>query len=350
MQSKLPLVPILTASLLGLLIAQAPAQTKIYNSDKDAAAGSCNVIPFGSTAPSPTWSNQKYQTIVDSKLFGTKNGLICSLGFAGCVTGIKKFTSIEIKMDYFPGTGSKLTTTFSSNITGNAATVLSATKYVFHTTKDRWTHVGLQRPFLYFPALGHLVVQITVTGAEGSGSNFHRGGSPAPDVQRVYATGGSWVGGKPPATGSFSASSGLKMEVGFDAWSLDTFGVGCPGSNNKTPQLTLGGSSALGQRVKIGLADALPNAGCFFVIGVGAPAAPLDMEIFGAPGCSINTSLEIVLGVKADSKGAYSTTFITPTNELVACMPIYVQFFPHDQKVNHFGASSSNYGRVLIGR
>ena len=74
------------------------------------------------------------------------------------------------------------------------------------------------------------------------------------------------------------------------------------------------------------------------------------MKVFGAPGCSISTSLELVLGITADSRGAYSTTFIIPINDFVACLPVYVQFFPHDQKVNFFGASASNYGRILIGR
>lgn len=348
MQTKLP-ASLLAASLLVLAAAHASAQTKIYNADNVANSGGCNVIPFGSTSPSTTWSNQKYQTLVDSKLFGTKNGLICSLGFACCATGIKKFSSIEIKMDYFQGTGNQLSTTFSNNISSNAQTVLSATNYVFHTAQNQWAHVGLQNPFLYFPAAGHLVVQITVTGAEGNGNNFHTGSTSLP-VQRMYATGTTWTNGQPPATGTFNATSGLKMEVGFDAWSLDTFGLGCPGSNSKTAQLALSGSSALGQKLKVALTDALPNAGAFFVIGLGVPSNPLDMGVFGAPGCNINISLEIVLGVSADSNGQYTRTFDVPNNAWLVCLPVYVQFFPHDKTVNAFGTSASNYGRVLIGR
>lgn len=335
---------LLTASLL-VLAAEAPAQTKVYNVDSDASTGSCNVIPLGSTAPHASWSNQKYQALVDSKTFGTKAGLICSLGFACCATGIKKFSSIEIKMDYFQGSGSTMSTTFTSNISSNAQTVLSATNYVFHTTQNQWTHVGLEHPFLYFPAVGHLIVQITVTGAEGSGNNFHTGSLP-----RLYATGTTWTNGQPPATGTLGSGSALKMEIGFDAWSLDTFGVGCTGSNNKIPQMLLTGSAGLGQKLKVALTDALPNANAFFCIGLGVPSNPLDMGIFGAPGCSINVSLEIVLGVAADSNGQYTRTFDVPTNEFLVCLPVYLQFFPHDKGANPFGASSSNYGRVLIGR
>jgi len=339
------LVPLVSASLLGLLALQAPAQTKIYSVDSNAGTGGCNVIPFGTNTISTTWSNQKYQALVDSKTFGSKNGLICSLGFAACGTGIKKFSSIEIKMDYFAGSGTTLTTTFTNNISSNAQTVLSATNYVFHTTKDQWRHVGLQRPFLYFPAVGHLVLQVTVTGAHGSGSSFHTGSLP-----RLYAIGTNWSNGQPPATGTLGSTSALKMEIGFDAWGLDTFGVGCAGSNNKTPSLTLTGSSSLGQRFKVALTDALPNANTFFIIGLGSPSSPVDMGVFGAPGCNINTSLELVLTAKADSNGQYSQTFVVPNNEFLICLPVYMQFFPHDKNANFFGASSSNYGRVLVGR
>ncbi|MHC4812764.1 MAG: hypothetical protein ACYTKC_10055 [Planctomycetota bacterium] len=335
-----------------VLALPATAQTRIYNADNVATTGSCNVIPFGSIGLSTTWSNQKYQSIVPASKFGSKVGAICSLGFAACATGIKKFQTIEIKMDYFQGTGSTLTTTFSNNISSKAVTVLSAKNYVFHTTQGQWSHVGLQRPFLYVPNLGHLVVQVTVTGAEGSGYNFRTGNSATSGgfVPRLYAFGGTWVGGVPPAKGTLNTQSGLKMEIGFDAASLDTFGVGCPGSNTLTPALTLSGSSALGKSLTVSLANALPNAGVFFVVGLGVTATPTDMAPFGAPNCSIFTSLDLILPTTANASGALSSQFTVPNVSTLVCTKIYVQFFPHDKQANAFGASSSNYGRVLVGR
>ncbi len=100
MQSSLSLASLVGASLLGLLAASAPAQTKIYNTDNVGRTGRCNVTPFGSTVPSTFWSNQKYQTIMASSLFGTKTGLICSLGFTSCATGMQQFTTIEIKTNF----------------------------------------------------------------------------------------------------------------------------------------------------------------------------------------------------------------------------------------------------------
>ncbi|MHC4512538.1 MAG: hypothetical protein ACYTKC_02210 [Planctomycetota bacterium] len=347
MQLKLPLVPLATVSLMGLLTAHAPAQTKIYNCDNVASTGNCNAIPFGSTSPSTTWSNQKYQTIMPSSLFGKKTGMICSLGFANCKTGYQQFSSIEIKMDYFPGTGSTLTTTFANNITSKATTVLSAKNYVWHTKQNAWVNVGLQKPFLYIPQLGHLVVQITVMGATGTAGGFHRGGSPNPNVQRMYRT--SWTG-SPPPTGSFSSSAGLKMVIGFDAWGLDTYGAGCQGSNGKIPQLALTGSSALGQSVTLGLTDALPNANMFLIIGLTAPGTPVDMGMYGAPSCTLYPALDIIVPTKANASGAFSQKFPMPTSSSMVCSKAYMQFFPHDKNANAFGASSSFYGRVLIGR
>jgi hypothetical protein len=70
----------------------------------------------------------------------------------------------------------------------------------------------------------------------------------------------------------------------------------------------------------------------------------------GTPGCKISTSLELVLTAKTDSNGQYSRTFNVPNNEFLICLPVYMQFFPHDKSVNFFGVSSSNYGRILVGR
>jgi len=351
MRCSLSLASLAGASLFGLLAASAPAQTKIYNTDNVGSTGTCNVIPFGSTAPSTTWSNQKYQTIMASTLFGTKTGLICSLGFANCGTGYQQFSTIDVKLDYYPGTGSTLTTTFSNNISSKAVTVLSAKNYVWHTKQDQWVHIGLQKPFLYIPQLGDLVVEITVTGATGTAGAFHRGGSAnLANVQRMYATGGSWVNNQPPATGSFSASAGLKMAVGFDAWALDTYGVGCPGSNSQTPALTLTGSSAIGQSVTLGLTGAPASAGMFLVIGLTAPPTPVDMAAFGAPSCSLYPSLDVIVPTAANSSGVFSQQFPVGSSSSLICSKAYVQFFPHDKSANTFGASSSNYGRVLIGR
>ena len=309
-----------------------------------------NSIPFGDIKPSTTFGYQKYQSIVLSSQFGNKAGVICSLGFAACFTGIKKFKTIEIKMDYFPGTGNTMTKTFANNISSKAVTVLSATNYVFHTTKDQWAHVGLQQPFLYIPTGGHLVVQITVTGAEGSGSSFHTGNGTATVVPRLFAFGSTWVGGKPPPTGSLNSVSGLKMEIGFDAASLDTFGVGCPGSNTLTPKLTLSGSAAIGKSLTVALTNALPNAGMFFVVGLTATQTPTDMAPFGAPNCSVFTSLDVILGTTANASGSLSSQFTVPNNSSLICSKFYLQFFPRDSKVNAFGVSASNYGRILVGR
>ncbi len=329
--------------------AMAQTQTRIYNTDSAGNTGTCNAIPFGITTASTIWGNQKYQTIMAASLFGKKVGAICSLGFTNCQTGFQQFSTIDVKMDYFPGSGSTLSTTFSSNITSSAVTVLSARNYVWHTLQDQWVHIGLQKPFVYIPQLGDLVVEITVTGAVGSAGPFRRGGAPLINVQRVFAIGNTWSNNQPPATGSTDIG-GLKMVVGFDAWALDTYGAGCAGSNNQTPALTLGGSSALGQSVTLGCAGALSGAGMFLVVGLAAPSDPLDMTPLGAPSCRIYPSLDVVLPVSADSSGLFSQKFPIANDGGLVNTKTYLQFFPHDQNANPFGTSSSNYGRVLIGR
>ncbi len=50
-----------------------------------------------------------------------------------------------------------------------------------------------------------------------------------------------------------------------------------------------------------------------------------------------------------NASGSLSIQFTVPNNSSI-CRKFYLQFFPLDSKVNAFGVSASNYGRILIGR
>ena len=88
----------------------------------------------------------------------------------------------------------------------------------------------------------------------------------------------------------------------------------------------------------------------FFVVGLTATQTPTDMAPFGAPNCSIFTSLEVVLGATANASGSLSSQFTVPKYSVLICRNFYVQFFPLDNNANAFGVSASNYGRILVGR
>ena len=45
-----------------------------------------------------------------------------------------------------------MSTTWASNISTSAVTVLKANDYAWHVTANQWNRIGLQQPFLYVPS------------------------------------------------------------------------------------------------------------------------------------------------------------------------------------------------------
>jgi len=349
MQATAPLSVTLVA-LMALGTASAQTPTSYFVPDNNASAGGCNVIPFGHTSTTDAnWSNQLYHQLITPAEVSNRIGLICDLAFAPCVTGIRKFKTIEIKLDYFQGTGTTMSTTFANNISSKAVTVLKATDYAWHVTGSQWNRIGLQVPFLYLPTRGPLIIQITVTGAGSVNTSTAFPGFRTGARQRVFAYGRQWVGGKPPAAGGSSTSSGQKIELVYTGADLGKFGEGCTGSNNKIPSLDLTGSAVLGKSLTMSLTNALPSAAAYLAVGVQQLQVPFDLGAAGAPGCRLYISNEIILIVKTNTSGAYNRNFPVPNSSSLVCTKVFVQMLPFDQKANPFGATASNYGRIMLG-
>ncbi|MHC5072874.1 MAG: hypothetical protein ACYTGO_20565 [Planctomycetota bacterium] len=349
MQTTAPLsAALVSLLLLGTTSAQTP--TSYFVPDNNATQGACNVIPFGHTSTSDvSWSRQLYQQLITPAELNNRVGLICDLGFAPCVTGIRKFKTMEIKIDYFQGTGTTMSATFASNISSKAVTVLSATDHAWHVTANQWNRSGLQTPFLYLATRGPRVVQIKVTGAGSVNTStafpgFHNSRS----RQRVFASGGQWSGGKPPATGR-AASGAQKIEIVYTGADLGKFGESCKGSNGLLPSLDLTGSAVLGKSLTLSLTKALPSALAYLTVGLQQRPTPFDLGLAGAPGCRLYISNEVILVVKANTNGAYSSTFNVPSSSSLVCTRFFVQMLPFDQQANAFGATATNYGRILLG-
>ncbi|MHC4077110.1 MAG: hypothetical protein ACYST0_01570 [Planctomycetota bacterium] len=336
--------------LLALGTASAQLPTSYFVPDGNAGQGRCNVIPFGHHKTSDaSWSNQLYQQLITPTDVNNRAGLICDLGFAPCLGGIRRFKTIEIKLDYFQGTGTTMSTTFSSNVSSKAVTVLSATDYAWHVTANQWNRIGLQTPFLYLPAGGPLIVQIKVTGAGTANTShalfpgFHTGAR-----RRVSADRTQWSGGKPPATGTSSAGA-QKIEIVYTAAGFGKFGEGCKGSNGKTPSLDLSGSAVLGKSLTLTLTNALPSANAYVAVGLQQRPTPFDLGLAGAPGCRLYITNEVIFMVKANTNGAYSGKFNVPSSSSLVRTRFFVQMLPFDKPANPFSATASNYGRILLG-
>jgi len=323
-----------------LCAASLVAQSTCYQIPNGTMSGS-NVIPFGNTQSSlATWGNQKYQILVLSSQVGTKPGNICELGFAPSGTGVRHFDSIRIRLGYFAPTGTTLGTTFSANMK-NSKTVLDAKNYEWPHTANKFNPIGLTEPFAYIPQLGHLVIEITVTGAYlRSGSAGFRNQS----VQRLYAF--RWT--TEPTTGTRGATAGVNVEICYRTAMANVYGLGCPGSNNATPALAFTGTPKINSSFSLDVTGGLASANMFLVLGLTRVQTPLLLP--GTTNCNLFPSLDVVLATKMTSGGTYSQKFAVPNNSSLDCFKVWTQAFPWDAKANAFGTSASNYGRLRIGQ
>ena len=337
----------LASSLLlaGLLNAQ--SATSIFVPDNNASTGGANVIPMGQGKTSTTWANQKYQTLIPASYAKQAAVRIHDLGFAPSSTNLHDFDSIVIKMDVVPLTQTTLNRTFASNLSNKVVTVLDARKYGWNLTTSQWTRIGLQKSFLWLPALGNLVIDIEVRGAGGVGTNtggFRRSST----IERLYAVG--WTG-NPPATGNASVSlAALKVELVTDDADASPFGQACPGSSG-TPKLSYTGLPQVGKTFSVDLSGALASTVALHLIGLtnSAPVFPLDLTPFGAPGCNLYISPDFAISTPT-LQGSISQKVAVPNNSALVGVRYWDQFLVLDKQANKFGWSASNQGRVLIGK
>ena len=326
----------LSFRLMVALLCVGPALAQDYFvPNNDPTTGTCNVIPFGDPSVTSTWSNQKYQTRCTVADLGGLPNLITGLGFAPCTGGPAHYATIEVVIDHIPA-AQPFVTTFASNLTPNAITVLSATNYTWNVTGNAWNEIGLQTFFVY-NGVDDIVVQVTTSGATAP-AGFHR------DVrQRLY-----WVGasGPPAATGTLGNAAG-KIEVSMLTGKLSSHGVGCLGSNG-IPTLTLSGSAVVGNTMSFNLANGLPSGIALFIAGfTNATPFPLELSFLGAPNCYLFTDLSITSAMFLDPAGGGSVAVPIPP-ALIGFL-FYGQFASFDPAANPFGFTTSGYGRVHTG-
>lgn len=297
--------------------------------------GTCNVIPFGDTSGSATWTNQVYQSIATAADLGNAGGIITGLAFAPCGSGVHKNGRLRISLSHVPP-GHIMQSTFALN-QPSPSVVLDIANHRWNVTANQWNDIGLQTPFVY-DGVSDLVMEIIAEGnINPSPQGFHR------DVgTRVYAT--NWTG-SPPLTGTV-ATGALKWCISKCVASVGLFGEGCAGlthSYNGLPQL--GGTTfdAL-------LNGCAPNSAAFLIIGTtnGTPF-PIDLSGLGFTGCNLYEDITITLPGAADGAGVATFPMAGLLgNRFLNCLQLYTQ----GANLNA-GApgnlSASNYARLLFG-
>jgi hypothetical protein len=344
-----------------LLAASSVAQTPntYYVPNNNAGTGIPNLIPFGDTSPTdPSWSNQKYQTLVTATQLGGTARPLVELGFASVATGLRRFATLRIQMAHT--TATTLGTNFAANLGGSPSTVLDATSYEWSNRPFAWNRIGLTSSFA-FDGTSNVVVDIQVTGAGMPNASAVPGFLRETSVPRLFAFG--WSGG-PPADG-VADLNGLKIECGMAGLvDFSLFGHGCPGSNSLVPALgytVTGTSGRLGQNMVMTLANAFtalppePTGSVLFtgfsnrLAFSGAVPLPVALDGAGAPGCSLFVDPLQTTFSPVSPTGTATLTQPIPNNPALLGARVFHQFLVIDLIANPLGLTFTNYGRVILG-
>lgn len=321
--------------LIAVLASVAPAFAQNwYVPDNDPTTGTCNVIPFGQTVGSAFYQ-AKYQSRFTAADLGAAANLITGLGFASCSSGRAHYDQMEVVLDHIPA-AQPTSTTFASNLTPAAVTVLNVSNYTWNLTANAWNEIGLQNFFVY-NGVDDVIVQITmVNGIAPAG--FRRA-----TRERIY-----WIAasGTPPATGT-SGLAASKVEVSMLMGRTSSHGDGCPGSNG-TPSVNFTGSPQVGNTISFDLTNGVSSGIGLFIAGtVNSFPFPIDLAGFGAPGCYAYTDLAFTSAVLLDPAGAGSVAVPIPAG--LTGFRFYSQYAVLDLPANQFGFTTSNYLHVHTG-
>lgn len=325
-----------------LIVSAAMAQTCVYSWSPVPDVGSTRPLFYGLD----TGGTHRIQYRIPTLRFQTTPVLIRDLGFAvreGVV--LYEFDRLTIRMGHTTN-DPLLTTSFQANYNGAATTVLDARQHRWQVLGGRtpgWVGFGLQQPFQYLPGQGDLLLDIEMV---------------APRLTRIqsiwfgfYHGGGDYIRTDVTIPGLIVARGGApSVRFCTDVAGWDTTGLGCPGSSGFTPTHGMTGTPRLGDTLTHWISSAPPQSLSFLLFGSDTtPPMPIDLGSMGMPGClqyfPINNSATVLTdGV---GLGGYATA--VPNQPGLIGITLYSQYVCLDPLANSFGATTSNYGRAMVG-
>jgi len=126
------------------------------------------------------------------------------------------------------------------------------------------------------------------------------------------------------------------------AW---TFGQACPGISRQYPQLSFTGRPALGQMLGVNLSAARVSTPIIYVLGF---QRVNQVDLFGAPGCTLYALPTHLVPGTTDSNGNASLSLAIPNIPTLAGLQLFHQYVIADP-VNRLAVTSTNGGASVLG-
>jgi len=121
-----------------------------------------------------------------------------------------------------------------------------------------------------------------------------------------------------------------------------------------TPILRNTGTPVLGKTFSIDIARARASSAAIVVTGAsrttwGPIGLPLDLSPFGAAGCSLLASMDLMLAIATDAQGNGSLVVPVPNDQRLLGVVFHNQWLVVDTPANALGLSFSNGGTATLG-
>jgi len=334
-------IPKILAAVLVAGALSAQTQKVVYYTDSSPTAGSRNAFPFGN-------NGIRYQTIVPNGTFGNQPTMIRDILVTGTNSALEiPYSDIEIKM----GLTKQVTPTNNWNTNNPNPTTVYRGPLRVRFAVGKWGGLGLPKPYLFLPraATDNLCVEVIVWGVTGYPKRSFYFPLASGTAARAYAAG--WVVSKTntPAT---STTSGCKMGFVVNNGNVAFAGAGC-NSSLKTP-LTIGASPwpQPNKLFAVTLTGGKPSTLANLVLGVshtkwGVANLPLNMGVYGAPGCFIWNDPLIRIPFTTDKNGTISVKTAVPASANFGTF--LAHWWVLDPSANAFGVTSSDYATIILG-
>ncbi|MCA8969234.1 MAG: S8 family serine peptidase, partial [Planctomycetes bacterium] len=241
---------------------------------------------------------------------------------------------MTIRVGYTSQNPRALNTTFASNWLSTPTTVftgvLNTPAFPAQTNPKIWTlQVPYRTPFVYVPSRGHFLMEAQNSSTAGTSNFFDSVNSTTNPGSRLFNNTSSTA-----ATGTLGAGYTVILQL-----QVTGSGSGVTLSNTGVPTINAS--------FNINLSNASTNKIAILWLGGTQLNASLGAI---APGCSLYSSLDVLLGgVSTGASGSGTIPFGLPNNTSLIGTKFYNQYMVFDSGANTLGLTLSNGGAGMVG-